>query len=603
MGSNEDPFLSIQVLFPGGSITTRMKMNKWPIALGLLATFLSVVGCGGGGAATPIGGSPTSAQSQVKLYATDDVSTTYDHIWVTVKKITLSSASGPVTVYDNATGQQLDLTQLHDATGGIFAFLGTGSVPAGTYTGAQIILGSSVSVVPKGGTATITKTFKNLDKDGNKDVDVTFPAPKTVAAGDQLVFDFNLLKWGEDANGIDPVVEDGNKTGLNDEKRHFALEFKGVASGITGTAPAQSFNITTEAGFKFQVNLSASTSLANSDGSLNAALAEGALVRVHGVFAGEAAGFNADTVTIIVNGDVAAQQIAGGKITAHSSGATSFTMQAGFVNGFTPSATTINVVSGANVQWFGFAGRVLNQDEFVARLDIAKGALVEGSYDSASNTLTAVRIKLQGDLDKEPDNVEGLGVPSNANSGAGTFSLSNVHADGLNFDKSKPINVAVTANTALIGADGNAYVNASDFWTAIASAPAASVIGKWDASTSTLTATRVRLASSDSSKGRGVSIGGSTTGIDQSGTLVVQLVRWEDGHFKNGQQVTVLTDSGTAFRMNSSVVTEAAFAAALGSGGNVQVEGRYNSDGTLNAWSVRLIPNLDNPSSGSGSSG
>lgn len=563
------------------------------IHLGVFACFLSVVGCGGGGATSPIGGGGVTS-SQVQLYATDDISTTYDHIWVTIKKIVLNSAAGPVTVYDNPTGQQLDLTQLHDSSGSIFAFLGNGSVPAGNYTSADITLASTLSVVAKNGTDTVTKTFKNLDASGNKVTNVTFAGGKNIADRDKLVFDFNLLRWAEDSSGIEAAVDDHPKTGLDDDSRHFSLEFRGTVSEITGTAPDQTFKLSPEHGLPFTVSTSANTALNFSNGAENPALASGQKVLVHGIYSSSSNSFEADNIRIKVQGDQAEKPRTSGRIESHTTGSTSFTLFVKEAHGFVPAKTVINVVSTATTQWFGFVGKSLTFDEFVARLDQAEVAMMEGTYDPETNTFTATRLKLDGNRSQEANNFEGIGAASSADSTAGTFSLSRFSHDGGNVDSSRSLTVTTTSNTVFVQANGNAFSSASDFWTALSTARAVSVLGKLNGQTRSVAATRVRIVGASNSEGQGVSIGGSATAIDANGDFTVQLRRWEDGHFENGMVVTVHTSSATVYRTPNGVVSQEAFLANFANGGNVKVEGRLNSDKTMNAWSIRLLPNEDN---------
>lgn len=563
--------------------------TKWIVSLSLAAsTVLGLVGCGGGGATSPI--NPATG-NQVSLYVTDDVSTTYDHIWVTIKKVTLTSASGVVTVYDNPTGQQLDLTQLHDNVGSVFAFLGTGSIPPGTYTAASFTLGKDVTVVAKGGTTTTTKTFKNLDSSNNRIVNVTFPTAKTVAGGEQFVFDFNLLKWTEDGAGIEPVIDDAPKTGLEDENRHFALEFKGTASDLTGAAPDQTFKLTTPQGFSFQVQTSADTALNYSDGSANPTLTAGAKVWVHGVFTSGSSAFKADSIRIKASGDaVAGAALSGGKIDTHETGSINFVMKVGFANGFTPAATTVNVVSTDTTQWFGFAGKSLTRDEFAERLNVAEKALVEGSYDATTNTLTALRIKLDGRRELERVNCEVVGAPSAGDATAGTFTLGRFEASGGNVNKDRSLTVSVTSETELVQANGTAFANATDFWAALATAPRVSVAGKVDPATRTLTAKRVRIHGSDNGLGFGVTLGGSASAFAEDGSFILTLRRWEDGAFKNGLDLTVKTDANTVYRLaNGNEVTKTEFLAAFTAGSNLKVEGRFNSDKTVTAKKLRIL--------------
>src|SRR5256885_1881247 len=93
----------------------------------LLALLFAVAGCGGGGTASGSGSSAAGA-----VFATDSLDN-HAHVWVTIQKIVLLSATGDVTAFDDPNGVAIDLRSLQDPNGARFSFLA--NVPQGTYTG------------------------------------------------------------------------------------------------------------------------------------------------------------------------------------------------------------------------------------------------------------------------------------------------------------------------------------------------------------------------------------------------------------------------------------------------------------------------------------
>lgn len=94
---------------------------------------LLAAGCGGGSgtsatgtSGTPGGGTVTAATTKsVQLYLTDDFSTDYDAVWITVNKVAVANASGETTLVTYTPGLAVNLPTLK-RTG---AWLGTAQVP------------------------------------------------------------------------------------------------------------------------------------------------------------------------------------------------------------------------------------------------------------------------------------------------------------------------------------------------------------------------------------------------------------------------------------------------------------------------------------------
>jgi len=155
---------------------------------------LYACGSGGGGTATPAGGTLSMAM-------TDAPACGYDHVYVTVQKVRVNQSS---TAADSDAGwseivlnpaQRLDLLSL---TNGVLSELGQTPLPAGKYTQMRLVLADNGaaapwanSVVPTGGTTEFPLKTPSGQQSGvkaNIDIDI---------AADQMadfVIDFNACK-------------------------------------------------------------------------------------------------------------------------------------------------------------------------------------------------------------------------------------------------------------------------------------------------------------------------------------------------------------------------------------------------------------------------
>src|SRR4051794_37231979 len=90
--------------------------------LALSVALAVVAGCGGGGGSTSSTGGG-GGSSSVRLFATDDMSTGFDHVWVNIKQVSLVGASGDQTLFTDPNGRLIDLKTLRDSAGRRFDLL------------------------------------------------------------------------------------------------------------------------------------------------------------------------------------------------------------------------------------------------------------------------------------------------------------------------------------------------------------------------------------------------------------------------------------------------------------------------------------------------
>ncbi len=544
-------------------------------------------GCGGSGSgesASTGSGNGTGVQ----MFVTDDLSTSYSHVWVTVLGVTLTNSSGSVSAYSSTTGQQIDVAALHSSgVASVFAFLANASVPSGTYTGATLTLAKTVTLVPVGSTTSITKTFNSLDSAGDKEVTINFGPNTVVSNGSSLVFDFNLSKWTEDSSSINCVVQSGPTTGLNSPGNQVSTSHTGTISQLTGTAPAQTFLLTTDDGYTIKVSSSSSTTFSNSDGSSNPVLANGQSVVVQGIFSVSSNAFVASSVVIEVGQSNSEQPpvFAGGTLGSYSAGSTTFTVSVSQAFRFIPSGTTETIATTSTTKFFGFRGESLDSAEFFALLPTATYVNVEGSYDSSTSTITATGIHLAGTPSTDPNGVTVRGTPGSGAT-ATSLSLTVTQEDGLALTLGSTVSVVPATNVVYEDATG-ATVNAATFTTDLATAASVSAFGDYNANSTTLTATRLRIWSS-STGWNNVQLVGTAASFSSDGSFTLTLTGWRDCQLSNGQSINVTVSSSTTYSLTSGSTTQSAFETAEANK-PIVVTGALNSDGTLTATSVAAV--------------
>ena len=180
------------------SFYLNLNMNQLARSLHLLAAmFIAAIllnGCGGGGGSSGSG----AAMGSVNVQLTDAPSCGYDHVFITVDHVAISSDGNSWTTIPVSASvtQPIDLLNL---TNGLMLTLGAAPLPAGTYEQVRLVLkpnnGSNPpfanSLVLTGSTTPIALTTPSAQQSGYKIL-----GPFTVQAGTttDLVLDFNACK-------------------------------------------------------------------------------------------------------------------------------------------------------------------------------------------------------------------------------------------------------------------------------------------------------------------------------------------------------------------------------------------------------------------------
>lgn len=403
-----------------------------------LAAVISIAGCGGGG------GSKSGGTGRLQAFAADDFRDDHQQIWATIYKVELLDASGSaVTIFEDAIGKSMDLQLLHDNAGPRFAFLSDVAVAAGTYTQVRLTMGPDITRFPKGSTTGVKTPFAaSLPRNasGNVLYTSTLETPTVITEGvtSKLVIDFDLPSFVLANGEVTPKVKRGDDTTLADNSRHHDEDYHGVISGLTGTAPVQSFTLTSGA-WKTEVSVDASTVIFYEKSQSSPALANNLQVEVVGTFDTVTGVLKASTVKIEDKSQGGQSNGRGipevkGVISQPSATSRSFTITINDSNDFVPTQTTVTVVVTDTTVFRANRGVLLTEAEYFASLGATSIAEVKGTYNAATNTLTATLVKSETESESEGEGggggnareAEVKGKATAIDATAGTFTISPV---------------------------------------------------------------------------------------------------------------------------------------------------------------------------------
>jgi len=467
------------------------KRQGWIILLASIVGSLLLTGCGGGGSAAGGGGG-----GNMSLFAVDDMNTGYDHVWVTIDKVDLVGAGSTTNVFDATAsgGKVVDLRTLHDGNGARFLLLGGCNTPAGSYTGINITLAPSVTVVPTGASTGVAATFSGAT--GPTFVmSLTFPA-QNISSTNKVVVDFNLANWTLSGTTVsapnNAYLALGSTTGITDPTRHEPSDYDGAVSGVTGSAPTQTFTLT-DGSHSMNVATSASTVLTNSDGSSNPALDNGEKVDVVGTYDTTNNVLNATNIRIHIGSDRSHAPMAHGLVTAFDPVANTITVAVHDCDEFQPTSTSLTINVDANTLFFGPTGVTDTHDQFFAAL-VANTSKVYAIGNLNGSTFTATKIEIQGDGSGHELAVHG--PASNVNATAFTFDVTASQSEGDDeVGSTTVLHVVTNSNTKFV--NSGQLVDQPTFFNSLSTQSNVMVRGSLDKSTMTLTAELVGNGSSD----------------------------------------------------------------------------------------------------------
>jgi len=457
-------------------------MNRVLIALTALLSLL-LVGCGGSGGS----GGGSSSGGNAAVFITDDLTTGYDHVWVTIKSISVGKVGGGSTVvFSEADGVQVDLRSLRDADGRRFQFLAFAENLAGTYDSVTVVLDDDVVLYPTGSNTGLKRTFDG-SVNGEKTLTATFDA-KTFTKGsdDDLIIDFDLSKWNDNGtfvtDAVIVVLEDDPD--FDDHGRHDRRSYPGRINNLIGTAPNQTFTLR-RGNHEIDVRLNSETSIERLEDNSGSALQNGMHVVVRGFFDTTANVLVAERVKITGNDDDEDNDEAYGTAINIDAVAGSFDMDVDSAEGFVPASNPIHVTSTATTKYRAESGDFVTRAEFFAMVTATTVLEVEGQYDSLTNTLVATKIKVDEDDDEDNHEAEIAGATSSVDAVLGTFVVTVESFSGINVNLGDHLNVVVDSDTEFRGLGGTGIITREQFFAALAASPGhdVEVEGHWDGTT------------------------------------------------------------------------------------------------------------------------
>lgn len=375
-----------------------MRSSPMLCLLATAGTLTLLTGCGGkSGTSTT-----TGTSSRAAIYLTDNPREEFAHVWTTIYKVELvpQDGSANVVVFDDPSGRQIDLKTLRDANGERYAFLSSAGVPEGTYTGASVTIGETLQLfkagVAVGDPLTIDSSIAR-DASGHPVVTATFKKPKTLGStNENVVVDFNLAKFIIKGTNILPALGEGEGNGLHNAERHEKDEYHGTVSGLTGTEPNLSFTLTRRKGETVVVTTTAATALFG-----DTTLVDGAIVDVTGTLDPETQTITATQVTTRDAKNTPKDESTGncaprvvGTASELNADAGTLTVTLDRAYGLAVQQTSVKVVFATGTKLRDDSGTTVTMADFFVALATTPEIAVEGTYDEATNTLTATQARV-----------------------------------------------------------------------------------------------------------------------------------------------------------------------------------------------------------------
>lgn len=447
------------------------------LALSVLAGALGIA-CGGGGG-------NGAATSGVGLFLTDSFREDYDNVWLTLHKVEYrNQTSGQyTTAWESATGITVDAKRLRDGSGERYAFLALTALPNGTYDQVRLTLGAQTILVPAGSQSGTAYPFaSSLPRDGQNRPMATFSlSPALSVPASTFVLDVDLANWTLTGGEVSPVFRRGSGNGIDDSGRHEALEYKGIVSNLTPTR----FTLRPNTGASFTVAYTADTPVYRSSNGAPTLLTNGASVEVRGNFL-PGNNFLSATVIKVEDGNGSGEAEARGTHTDVNLGANTLVLtNLTEVEGFMPQGATVNVVW-SNSTIFRRSGVQVTEDALLQwQFSEAKG-----TYNPATNTITATRITLEDDAGGGGGGggeAEATGGITNVDLNQNRMTLTNIFdIEGFQ-PQGTTVNVTWTEETIFLRRGDPVTEQALLQW------PRAEAKGVYDPGTNTIRASRIKL--------------------------------------------------------------------------------------------------------------
>lgn len=362
---------------------------------------LTLAGCGGGGSAPTASGSRTGT---VGVFVTDAFKDDFSQVWVTLYKIEATSDGTTYsTLYENASGKTINVSSLATSA----QLLASVSLPATTYRSLRVTIGDHLTLVPKaGGTGQSVPVEDSLGVHANEKVTLPLSA-SLVLPSDQsanFVLDFDLTGFELSGGRVKPALRRGDDSHFQQADKRAELE--GTVLHLTA---GSGFDLMQNNGKTISIRLSSTTVIFQSRQGTPGTLAEGQRVEVKGSVDPATHTVTADRVKIedgsqsSQSGDDHGGQNGGGdqsvtgadaegRVASVDTTAKTFVLTPEEAEHFQPASGSLTIKTDANTVF------ARHHDGGGSFADIAAGAKVEvtGTFDPATNTLTAVRVEIKG---------------------------------------------------------------------------------------------------------------------------------------------------------------------------------------------------------------
>jgi hypothetical protein len=481
-------------------------MKIWS-AFAASALLLAAIGCGGGGGDNSSTGGNGGGAGTVSLFATDNLTTGYDHVWVVVKRVELTGPNGTQVLFDDPEGRVVDLRSLRDEAGRRFRLLSNRSISSGRFTGMRVTLDESATVFTTGASSGTVATFEGAEG-GDKVLSLTFPNGRIVGGGAKLIVDFDLANWNLDGttlsatNGAYLALVEDNSLGNID--RHDRDEYKGFVANLSGTAPNQTFTLT-QGVATVTVRTDANTSIFNENGTTSPTLTNGTRVEVYGAYSSADNAIIASRIKIDNENDE--DEGVKGRITNFTVGSNSITIDLIRARGFLPSNSTVTIQYADDIRFFGRRGTRFTVDQFEAALQ--NGGYIEAEGQIDGDVFVATKLKIEDGDDhggghhggNHDGEAEVRGTVSNVDVTAGTFRVAAVEWEGILLANGQSVNIT-TSNATEFKVNGD-NVNRTQFFAALTGNVTVKVEGTYDAETQTLAANEIKIGGNGGGNGGG----------------------------------------------------------------------------------------------------
>ena len=435
----------------------------------VMASLQILAGCGGSGSGTE---AVSGSDAAVSVFFTDDGSADFDQAWVTAYRVELANDSSTLTLFESEEGQEIDLRSLTSPEGSEFLFLAASTIPKGTYTKVLVTLAKSTRLFTKGSETSTQAEFPADPSNAERTkLEIKLDPPLAITgATHDLVLDFDLSAWKLEGTSVTPLIKTHSGAGLDDLNRHRRQEYLGVLSGLTGTAPEQTFALGMR-GRRLQVVCSADTQILaealEGDAPL---LSEGKLVEVKGVFDILTRTLRAQSVLIKSKSAPEKEVIVTGstKESNESEGFLSITSRR--VKGFIPASRSVKVTVLDSSKFVDSKGKATTKADFFASLKDTK-LLVEaiGAWSAETSTFAATQVRLITESAPRPEvSIEGTIKTANKEEGIFVLLGEGVTLKGFTAAEGADLKISASQSTVYKEAKGTTLTRDAFFTRALA---------------------------------------------------------------------------------------------------------------------------------------